>query len=173
METVSCARACSRPWDARASCGDVQARAASPDTTGRRRPFARSLSHIDNVLQGCRLASPHPGAAGQTYYITDRQTYTTKQIFEAMAIALGVVPRFIRLPRLTGQMAHALDLALASTGLYWQTLHVAGESDWHVGASWRRRAAGWIHPRIDWGSELASSRVVPLKRTDRQSAMKG
>jgi nucleoside-diphosphate-sugar epimerase len=97
--------------------------------------FARSLSHIDNLVQGCRLALSHPAAAGETYYITDRPVYTTRQIIEAMAAALGVRPRYLHLPRLVGPMAHAADHALAAFDCYWQTLHLVGESDWHVGVS--------------------------------------
>ena len=97
--------------------------------------FARSVSHIDNLVQGCRLALEHPAAAGQTYYIADRAVYTTKQVTEAMADALGVTTRFVRLPRAIGPVAYGVDMALAATGLYWQTLHLVGESDWHVGVS--------------------------------------
>jgi nucleoside-diphosphate-sugar epimerase len=97
--------------------------------------FARSLSHIDNLVQGCRLALTHPTAAGETYYISDRPVYTTREIVEAMAAALGVVPRYLHLPRLVGPMALAADRALALLGLYWQTLHLVGESDWQVGVS--------------------------------------
>ena len=97
--------------------------------------FARSLSHIDNLVQGCRLALGHPAAAGQTYYISDRPVYTTREIVEAMAAALGVAPRYFRLPSLVGPVAFAADRGLAALGLYWQTLHLVGESDWHVGVS--------------------------------------
>lgn len=97
--------------------------------------FARSLSHIDNLVQGCRLAMTHPAAPGETYYITDRPVYTTRQIVVAMAEALGVSPRWLPLPRLVGPTAYAADRVLAAVGAYWQTLHLVGESDWHVGVS--------------------------------------
>jgi len=97
--------------------------------------FARSLSHIDNLVQGCRLALAHPHAPGEVYYITDRPVYTTRQIVEAMAQALESPLRLLRLPRGVGPVAHAVDQALAAAGIYWQTLHLVGESDWHVGVS--------------------------------------
>ncbi len=97
--------------------------------------FARSLSYIDHVVQGCRLALAHPAANGQTYFISDRPVYTTKRVVEAMASALGVPARFIRVPRLAGPLAYGVDMALARIGLYWQSVHLAGESDWHVGVS--------------------------------------
>ncbi len=97
--------------------------------------FARSITYIDNLVQATKLAMTQPAAAGETYYIVDSEPYTTRQISEAMAIALGVTPRFLRLPRLLAPMAFALDRALALGGIYWQNLHLLGEADWHVGIS--------------------------------------
>jgi len=97
--------------------------------------FARSVVHIDNLILACRLALSHPAAAGQTYYIADRQVHTTRSVVEAMARALGAPPRFLPLPRAVAPLAWAGDMALAACGLYWQTLHLVGEADWHVGVS--------------------------------------
>ncbi len=97
--------------------------------------YARSLTYIDNLVQGCRLALMHPAASGQTYYISDRPVYTTRQVVEAMARALGVTPRFLPVPALVGPLAYRLDMALARAQRYWQTLHLVGESDWNVGVS--------------------------------------
>ena len=47
---------------------------------------------------------------------------------------LGHRTRYFHLPR-WWPMAFAADRALAALGLYWQTLHLVGESDWHVGVS--------------------------------------
>ena len=97
--------------------------------------FARSVVHIDNLIQCCRLALSHPAAAGQTYYVADRQVHTTRSVVEAMARALGVPPRFLPLPRLVAPLAYFGDMALAACGRYWQPLHLVGEADWHVGVS--------------------------------------
>ena len=97
--------------------------------------FARSVVHIDNLIQCCRLALTHPAAAGQTYYVADRQVHTTRSVVEAMARALGVPPRFLPLPRLVAPLAYFGDMALAACGRYWQPLHLVGEADWHVGVS--------------------------------------
>jgi nucleoside-diphosphate-sugar epimerase len=97
--------------------------------------YARSLTYIDNLVQGCRLALAHPAASGQTYFISDRPVYTTKQVVEAMAGALGVTPRFLPLPRTIAPLAYRMDLGLARRQRYWQTLHLVGEADWHVGVS--------------------------------------
>lgn len=112
--------------------------------------FARSLSHIDNLVQGSRLAMVHPAAPGQTYYITDRPVYTTRQIVEAMAESLGCAARYLRLPRLVGPIAYGIDVTVALLGFYWQTVHLVGESDWHVGVSCDKaiRELGYA-PRVE------------------------
>lgn len=97
--------------------------------------YARSVTHIDNLVQGCRLALAHAKAPGQVFYIADEPVYTTRRVTEAMAQALGVTPRYIRLPALSAPLAYFGDRLLASAGLYWQNLHLVGEADWHVGVS--------------------------------------
>ncbi|MBI3273333.1 MAG: NAD-dependent epimerase/dehydratase family protein [Planctomycetes bacterium] len=100
--------------------------------------YARSVTHIDHLVQACRLAAVHPSAAGRTYYVADREVHTTRGIVEAMARALGVSPRFLPLPAAVGPVAHACDAALTAAGIYWQNLHLVGESTWHVGVSIER-----------------------------------
>lgn len=100
--------------------------------------YARSLTHIDNLIQGCRLALFHDRAPGQVYYIADEPVYSTREVIEAMAEALGAQPRFLKLPGIIAPLSYLGDRALASVGLYWQTLHLVGEADWHVGVSIRK-----------------------------------
>jgi len=97
--------------------------------------YARSLTHIDNLVQGCRLALTHPQAPAETFYIADDPVYTTRQILEAMAQALGVTPRYLRLPASFATLAYWGDRLIASFGFYWQNLHLVGEANWHVGVS--------------------------------------
>jgi nucleoside-diphosphate-sugar epimerase len=100
--------------------------------------YARSLTHIENLVQGCRLALEHPRAPGQTYYIADEPVYSTLEVIQAMAAALNVTPRFLQLPAFVAPLSFIGDRMLASVGLYWQTLHLVGEADWHVGVSIRK-----------------------------------
>lgn len=97
--------------------------------------YARSLTYIDNLVEGCRLALVHPHAVGQTYYIADEAVYTTREVVEAMAVALSSVPQYLKLPRWVAPLSFSGDRVLASIGFYWQTLHLVGEADWHVGVS--------------------------------------
>jgi nucleoside-diphosphate-sugar epimerase len=112
--------------------------------------YARSITHIDNLTQACRLAFEVPEAAGRVYYIVDAQPYTTRRIYEEMARALGVPLKVIRLPAGAATMAYLADRGLASFGLYVQPLHLAGEAHWHVGISPERarRELGY-RPRME------------------------
>jgi nucleoside-diphosphate-sugar epimerase len=118
--------------------------------------FARSLSYIDNLVHGCRLALMSPAAAGQTYYFADRPVYTTKQITDAMARAIGTVPRYVRLPSVVGPVAYQLDKLLTAAGYYSKNLHLLGESDWNVGVSCEkaRRELGYS-PQIELGEGMS------------------
>jgi nucleoside-diphosphate-sugar epimerase len=97
--------------------------------------YSRSITYIDHLVQAVMLASVKPQASGQTYYVVDDKVYTTLEICEAMASALGVSLRRLWLPSAIGPIAYWTDQMLAATGFYWQTLHLVGESDWHVGIS--------------------------------------
>jgi len=100
--------------------------------------YARSVTHIDHLVQGVRLALVHPAAAGRTYYLADARVATTRQVVEAMARALGVTPRWIHLPGFSASLAFEGDTQLSRLGYYWQTLHLVGEANWHVGVSIER-----------------------------------
>jgi nucleoside-diphosphate-sugar epimerase len=97
--------------------------------------YLRSLTYIDHLVQAVMLAGTRSQASGQAYYVADQRVYTTVEICEAIAGALGVPLKRLRLPAAIGPMAYSADCILSSMGLYWQTLHLLGESDWHVGTS--------------------------------------
>ncbi|MGO9837845.1 MAG: NAD-dependent epimerase/dehydratase family protein [Polyangiaceae bacterium] len=97
--------------------------------------YARSLTHIDNLVQGARLALSKAAANGQVYNIADREPYTTKKVVEAMARALGVPPRYLPLPALAADVAYQADWLLSTFGMYQRTLHLVGEATWNVGVS--------------------------------------
>jgi nucleoside-diphosphate-sugar epimerase len=97
--------------------------------------YARSLTYIDNLLQGVRLALSKSSAASQIYNIADAEPYTTRQVTEAMARALEARPRYIPLPGIVATLAFRADGLLASLGFYQQTLHLLGEANWNVGVS--------------------------------------
>lgn len=49
----------------------------------------RSLVHVDDVVQALLLAAWHPQAVGRTYFISDGQRYSGREIYAAICSALG------------------------------------------------------------------------------------
>lgn len=87
----------------------------------------RSMTHIDNAVQGIVLAATTAGAAGNTYWITDRRPYSMIEIIHTVATLLGVAVRPIYLPRVTSDVARLCDSLIQMAGRYNQEIHVAGE----------------------------------------------
>ncbi|HYG76750.1 MAG TPA: NAD(P)-dependent oxidoreductase [Planctomycetota bacterium] len=112
--------------------------------------YARSLSYIDDLVAGTILALWHPQAAGEIFNLCDARAYTTKEVCEAMASALGVSPKFLRLPAFSASVAYQIDCAIAACGLYSMSFHLLGEANWNVGCSSQkaRERLGW-QPQVD------------------------
>lgn len=87
----------------------------------------RSMSYIDNVVQGLLLARDVERASGQTYWIADRRPYSFIEILETVGRLLGVSIRPRYLPRFGSDAARLCDSLLQMGGLYSQDIHVAGE----------------------------------------------
>jgi len=49
----------------------------------------RSMVHVEDVVRAAILAAGKQEAIGQTYFVTDGQTYSTRQIYEWICTALG------------------------------------------------------------------------------------
>ena len=87
----------------------------------------RSLSYIENTVQGLLLAADVEKAAGRVYWITDRRPYSFIEIVETVGALLGVRVRPRHLPGISSGVARLIDAAIQRTGLYNQEIHVAGE----------------------------------------------
>jgi len=79
--------------------------------------YARSISYIEDLARGVLLCLTHPAPPGEVFNLCDERVYTTLEICEAMAAAMNVKPRYLRLPGLSGQVAYTVDSALAASGL--------------------------------------------------------
>jgi len=93
--------------------------------TGR---YLRSMSYVDNTVQGLILAAGAPKAAGQTYWLADERPYPVEEIYGTIARLLNVKdyrPRHV--PELASRACHLLDAGLQAAGFYIQEFHVAGE----------------------------------------------
>jgi nucleoside-diphosphate-sugar epimerase len=87
----------------------------------------RSMSYIDNTVQGLLLLDAVERAAGRTYWITDRRPYSFIEILETVAKILEVEIRPRYLPKVGSDVARFVDSILQMAGLYQQEIHVAGE----------------------------------------------
>ncbi len=87
----------------------------------------RSMSYVDNTVQGLLLASASEKAAGKTYWITDRRPYSFVEIIETVAKVLEVSIRPRYLPGFGSDVARFVDSLVQMAGFYNQEIHVAGE----------------------------------------------
>jgi len=87
----------------------------------------RSMSYVDNTVQGMLLADAVEKAAGRTYWITDARPYSFIEIINTVAKVLGVEVRPRYLPGFGSDVARLVDSVLQMAGLYNQEIHVAGE----------------------------------------------
>lgn len=97
--------------------------------------YARSLSYIDDLVAGIKLCLSHPRACGEIFNLCDARAYTTREVCEAMAAALGVTPRFIPLPGCAATVAYGVDWLVSACGFYAMSFHLLGEANWNVGCS--------------------------------------
>jgi nucleoside-diphosphate-sugar epimerase len=104
----------------------------------------RSMSYIDNLCDGLRLASTVPEAARKIYWIADERPYsmshivTTVQELLVQDFGLPVKPNRLRLPWIAGEVATLADGALQSLGLYQQKIHVLSELNKTIACSVER-----------------------------------
>lgn len=52
----------------------------------------RSLVHVQDVVEVMRLVAERPEANGRTYIVADSRAYSSREIYEAIRVALGVSP---------------------------------------------------------------------------------
>ena len=85
-----------------------------PDTGAR-----RSLVHVDDVVRVMRLVAEQPQANGKTYIVSAAETYTTRQLYDALRSALGLAPRRWQVPspvlRMAGRIGDGLGAVLGRT----------------------------------------------------------
>ena len=88
----------------------------------------RSMSYVDNVVQGLLLAATSDAAIGQTYWIADEQPYTINEVYKTVAKILDVKHLRPRpLPSMIPAAFAVLDGMIQSFGMYQMEVHVAGE----------------------------------------------
>ncbi len=92
----------------------------------------RSMTYIDNLVQGVVRAELTPTDPGRAWWIADAEPYTVNEIVETVGDALRsegfeVKPNRFRLPSLAGTVAEKVDTAIQRSGRYVTQFHVLGE----------------------------------------------
>ncbi|MEM9746589.1 MAG: NAD(P)-dependent oxidoreductase [Actinomycetota bacterium] len=115
----------------------------------------RSMSYIDNLVQGIVRAELVPTEPGRAWWIADERPYTVREIVDTVGDALRaegheVTPNRVRLPALAGSVAERIDRLLQDRGRYHQQFHVLGEMNKTIAVdvSAARRELGYA-PEIE------------------------
>jgi UDP-glucose 4-epimerase len=101
----------------------------------------RSLVHVDDLVQALLLAAAQPAAAGQTYFVTDGQPLSGRELYVILRRALG-----LSIPRWTLPASVLHGTAGLADGVLW----LAGRRD--------RRARAVLDKLLGWAC-YDSSRI--------------
>lgn len=89
----------------------------------------RSMSYLDNTIQGILLAEKTPEANGQIYWIADGKPYESIEIYRTIAKLFGTELKPRKIPGLASFICRIIDRLLQAVGMYITEFHVAGEMD--------------------------------------------
>jgi nucleoside-diphosphate-sugar epimerase len=101
----------------------------------------RSMSYIDNLCQGLRLAGSVPPASGQIYWIADKRPYAMNEVINTVEQLLETefgrpcAHKRLRLPGFASSIAFAADTLLQGLGMYHQKIHVLSEMNKTIACS--------------------------------------
>ncbi|WP_083915141.1 NAD-dependent epimerase/dehydratase family protein [Ilumatobacter nonamiensis] len=92
----------------------------------------RSMTYIDNLVQGIVRAELTATDPGQGWWIADAEPYTVNEIVATVGDALRaegieVKPNRFRLPDIAGTVAEKIDTVAQAAGRYITQFHVLGE----------------------------------------------
>ncbi|MFC7229674.1 NAD-dependent epimerase/dehydratase family protein [Salinirubellus salinus] len=94
----------------------------------------RSMTYVPKLVEALlTIQDRRDIAAGETYWIADRQPYTTDYIYHTIADCLGAdTLRPIYIPTPVSRVMEIVDVTLGNLGMYEQNVHVAGEMSRHI-----------------------------------------
>lgn len=92
----------------------------------------RSMTYIDNLVQGIVRAELTDTDAGKAWWIADAEPYTVNEIVATVGDALRaegfeVKPNSFKLPNIAGTVAEKIDTVVQRAGKYITPFHVLGE----------------------------------------------
>lgn len=97
----------------------------------------RSMTYIDNLVQGIVRAELTATDPGMGWWIADAEPYTVAQIVETVGNALRaegfeVKPNSFKLPNIVGTVAEKIDTITQKAGKYITQFHVLGEMNKNI-----------------------------------------
>lgn len=97
----------------------------------------RSMTYIDNLVQGIVRAELTDTEPGRAWWIADAEPYTVNEIVETVGDALRaegfeVKANSFRLPNLAGTLAEKIDAVTQRAGKYITQFHVLGEMNKNI-----------------------------------------
>ena len=95
----------------------------------------RSMSYIDNVIQGILLAEKSDKAVGNTYWIADKKPYEMLEIYSTISKLLDVELNCRFFPGVFSTICELVDTVLQFLGMYSTNFHVAGEMNKNIACS--------------------------------------
>ena len=131
----------------------------------------RSMAYIDNLCEGLLLSAYVERAAGQIYWIADRQPYSMNEVIDTVErlleneFKLPVVHKRMRLPNAASEVASVADSALQAIGLYNQKVHVLSEMNKTIACSVAKAEAELgYNPRISLEEGMRRSLAFCLEQ---------
>lgn len=110
----------------------------------------RSMSYLDNTIQGMLLAEKTPEANGQIYWIADGKPYETIEIYQTIADIFGTKLKPRKIPGLASWACRIVDRLLQAMDKYITEFHVAGEMDRSIACDISKaRAELGYNPEVD------------------------
>ncbi|MGA9279553.1 NAD-dependent epimerase/dehydratase family protein [Ilumatobacter sp.] len=123
----------------------------------------RSMTYIDNLVEGIIRAELIDTAPGLGWWIADAEPYTVTEIVATVGDALraegfDVKPNRFRLPEVAGTVAEKIDTLAQRSGRYITPFHVLGEMNKNIAVdiSAARRDLGY-DPQVALPEGMASS----------------
>jgi len=101
----------------------------------------RSMGYVDNLAQGILLASYHPGANGEIFWIADEEPYSMAAIVETVAglleneFGLTVKSAAPRYPGIIADVSRLVDRISQGLGVYNQSIHILSEMNVSIACS--------------------------------------
>jgi nucleoside-diphosphate-sugar epimerase len=101
----------------------------------------RSMAYVDNLSEGLLLAAYVERAAGQIYWIADRQPYSMNEIIDTVEklleqeFKIPVAHKRMRLPSVASEIGFLADNVFQSLGMYNQKIHVLSEMNKTIACS--------------------------------------